>query len=226
MPVGDRCQICEVKTTPQACFPPISPPTGGREALYQSQARTCSGNDAELIAFNPDAADNLEASSLRQRRAESMQARERGKQKDRREERRKESGKDRRQTEKVERGGRSRSKRVAVTSCKSWGGGSSFFTRFFIGLYHLEEQNTVPSVHSVCKSLPKCIQIILARKTGQDRSFMIHNASIYSRHIKTHTCRFDNHDAVKSCVQHTPRTEASINLYRLRQAGAAPLARN
>lgn len=65
-----------VTNPPNACFPPTSPPTTGREALYQSQARTCSGNDAELIAFNPDAADNLEASSLRQRRAESMQKKE------------------------------------------------------------------------------------------------------------------------------------------------------
>lgn len=81
--------MCEVKNQPpNACFPPTSPPTTGREALYQSQARTCSGNDAELIAFNPDAADNLEASSLRQRRAESMQKKERGKPRDRRRDRR------------------------------------------------------------------------------------------------------------------------------------------
>lgn len=67
----------------QACFPPTSPPTAEKGTLYQSQAHTGSGNDAELIAFNPDAADNLEASSLRQRRAKSMQKRERGKQEDR-----------------------------------------------------------------------------------------------------------------------------------------------
>lgn len=60
---------------PQVCFPLISAPTGGTKPLYQSQEHTCSGNDAELIAFNPDAADNLEAGSLRQRRAESMQER-------------------------------------------------------------------------------------------------------------------------------------------------------
>jgi len=77
VPVGDRCQICGgKKPTPQVCFPPTHPPhphRRKREAVYQSQERTCSGNDAELIAFNPDAADNLEASSLRQRRAESME---------------------------------------------------------------------------------------------------------------------------------------------------------
>lgn len=43
------------------------------ESHYQSLERTCSGNDAELIAFNPDAADNLDASSRRQRGPESMQ---------------------------------------------------------------------------------------------------------------------------------------------------------
>lgn len=75
VPLGDPWQICEVKTTPQAYFPPISSPSRGREALHQSQERTCSGNDAELIAFNPDTADNLEARSLRQRRAKSMQER-------------------------------------------------------------------------------------------------------------------------------------------------------
>lgn len=48
-------------------------PPQWRGALYQSHERTCSGNDAELIAFNPDAADNLEASALRQRRGKSMQ---------------------------------------------------------------------------------------------------------------------------------------------------------
>lgn len=60
-------RLAEVKIHPQGCFHHTTPPTGEREALYQSQTRTCSGNDAELIAFNPDAADNLEASSLRQR---------------------------------------------------------------------------------------------------------------------------------------------------------------
>lgn len=75
VPLGDPWQICEVKTTPQACFPPISSPARGREALHQSQERTCSGNDAELIAFNPDTADNLEARSLRQR--SQINARER-----------------------------------------------------------------------------------------------------------------------------------------------------
>lgn len=69
--------------TPTHRFSPTSPPTGRRAALYQSQAHTCSGNDAELIAFNPDAADNLEASSLRQRRARSMQEWEGGKREDR-----------------------------------------------------------------------------------------------------------------------------------------------
>lgn len=34
--------------------------------LYQSQEHTCSGNDAELIAFNPDAADNTRVFSLTQ----------------------------------------------------------------------------------------------------------------------------------------------------------------
>lgn len=67
---------------PTRRFSPTSPPTGRRAALYQSQAHTCSGNDAELIAFNPDAADNLEASSLRQRRARSMQEWEGGKRED------------------------------------------------------------------------------------------------------------------------------------------------
>lgn len=41
------------------------------EQLYQSLRLTCSGNDAELIAFNPDAADNTRVCSLTQR-AQSM----------------------------------------------------------------------------------------------------------------------------------------------------------
>lgn len=45
------------------------------EQLYQSQEHTCSGNDAELIAFNPDAADNTRVCSLTQR-AQSMRERE------------------------------------------------------------------------------------------------------------------------------------------------------
>lgn len=34
--------------------------------LYQSQEHTCSCDDAELIAFNPDAADNTRVFSLTQ----------------------------------------------------------------------------------------------------------------------------------------------------------------
>lgn len=37
------------------------------EPLYQSREHACSGNDAELIAFNPDTADNTEEASRRQR---------------------------------------------------------------------------------------------------------------------------------------------------------------
>lgn len=68
------------KHPPRLVFLPFLAPTRGTEPLYQSQERTCSGNDAELIAFNPDAADNLEAGSPRQRRVESMQERETAKQ--------------------------------------------------------------------------------------------------------------------------------------------------
>ncbi len=57
----------EMKTT---LFCPNLPPMTV-EQLYQSQEHTCSGNDAELIAFNPDAADNTRVCSLTQR-AQSM----------------------------------------------------------------------------------------------------------------------------------------------------------
>jgi len=58
----------ELKTT--LFFVPTCPPMTV-EQLYQSQEHTCSGSDAELIAFNPDAADNTRVCSLTQR-AQSM----------------------------------------------------------------------------------------------------------------------------------------------------------
>lgn len=62
----------EIKTT---LFCPNLPPMTV-EQLYQSQEHTCSGNDAELIAFNPDAADNARVCSLTQR-VQSRRERER-----------------------------------------------------------------------------------------------------------------------------------------------------
>lgn len=47
------------------------------EQLYQSRQHTCSGNDAELIAFNPDAADNTRVCSLTQRAQSMRRERER-----------------------------------------------------------------------------------------------------------------------------------------------------
>lgn len=41
--------------------------THGEEQLYQSQEHACSGNGAELIAFNPYTADNTEAGLCRLR---------------------------------------------------------------------------------------------------------------------------------------------------------------
>ncbi len=74
--VNTVCKIANIMEMKTTLFCPNLPPMTV-EQLYQSQEHTCSGNDAELIAFNPDAADNTRVCSLTQRAQSMRRERER-----------------------------------------------------------------------------------------------------------------------------------------------------
>lgn len=75
--IHTQCKLHNIMEIKATLFLSQPAPPMTVEQLYQSQQHTCSGNDAELIAFNPDAADNTRVCSLTQRAQSMRRERER-----------------------------------------------------------------------------------------------------------------------------------------------------